>query len=338
MAGIFDADKSDVIRVTEVGETIITAQSLDVPFTRLAPRGAAPQQMLASYPAQVYDPQAFGGVADGADQTTFAHTNRLAIQATGMWLRTAGWLVSKIANLTRAAGVGVGKEVAKQRMDDGLKLGQMIERALLSNMDCVIGAGQTPYQLRGLLQWLLATAQGVLPVNASLRPAAAANFSAALSTLTPTAFRAILRAMYTQKMGPVDVTNFCGIALKSRMSMWAERDTDVASETMIRGYNLDASDRTFESIVDVFKFDEGMVRNVLSNYLACDPTTGLNTDESTRSGALVDLDMYELCWLQKPQDNELPDLGGGRRGMHDAVLMAKMLNPLGQGRIFSAAD
>jgi hypothetical protein len=338
MSGIYDADKVSALRVLEVGETIITAQSEKVPFTRLVPRGSAPKQFLATYPNEVLPRRSFQGTADGTDQTGFSKTNRLAIQANAMWLRTDGVMASKKAQLTATAGVGVKKEFARQKMRDGVILSQMIERQLLSTMDIVLEAGATPDQSRGLLAWLIASLQSTLPVNAQLMPSSAMVHTGTLAALTPAVFEGLLRAMALQKMGPVDLQNFCGIALKSKMSKWTQHDTDVTGETAIQRYNLNASEKKFMQLCDTFEFDAGTVTNILSMFLACEPTTGENTDYSTRSGAIVDLDMFELCWLQAPQWYDLPDLGGGPRGMHDAVFMLKGLNMMGQGAIYTQSD
>ncbi len=338
MAGIYDADKTSALRILEVGETIITAESLNVPFTRLVPRGDAPKQFLATYPSQVFPRRAFQGQVDGTDQTTFTHTNRLPVQANAMWLRTEGVMASKKAQLTASAGVPVRKEYAKQKADDGIILAQMIERQLLSSADIQLESGATPDQSRGVFAWLISSLQSVLPVNAALMPTSAQIHTTALSALSPAAFETMLQAMAVQKNGPVDLQNFCGLKLKSRMSKWAQHDTDVSGETAIQRYNLDANEKMFMTIVDTFKFDAGVVQNILSMYLLCDPATGQATDYSQRSGAIVDLDMFELCWLQAPQWYDLPDLGGGPRGMHDAVYMLKGLNMLGQGAVYSSTD
>ena len=89
--------------------------------------------------------------------------------------------------------------------------------------------------------------------------------------------------MATEKKSPVDLENICGIKLKSKMSSWMAHDADVANETVTRQYNLDASERAFEQIVDFFRFDSGTVRNVVSWYLLCDSTDGSSTASTTRS-------------------------------------------------------
>lgn len=336
MPGLYEQNKVDALRITEVGNTITVAEALDTPFSALVPKGSAPMQMIASYPAQVYPRRGFDGLPDGTDHTSgFSSTNRIAIQATGMWLRSDGYIVGKIANLTATGGVPKNREVAKQKADDGIIFNQMRERQLLSSMDIRLGTAVDGYRSRGVPAWLIASLQSVLPVNASLMPTSDSLYTGAIADLTPVAFESRLRAMYTQKRAPVNLTNFCGIALKSRMSKWTQKDTDVSGETLAVRYNQDVDAKEFAQIVDTFAFDAGTVRNVLSAYLLCDPATGEDTEYTSRSGVLVDLDMWELRELQKTQLNEYPNLGGGERGDHDGVYMLAMLNGLGQGAIYT---
>jgi hypothetical protein len=338
MAGLYEQNKVAALRITEVGNTISVAESLAVPFQALLPTGPAPMQMIASYPAQVYPRRGFDGLPDGTDHTTgFNSTNQVAIQATGMWLRSDGYIVGKIANLTATGGIPRKAMVGKQKKDDGIIFAQMRERQLLSTMDIRLGTAVDGYRSRGAVAWLIASLQSVLPVDATVMPTSSSIYTGAIADLTPTAFETVLRAMYAQKRAPVDVTNFCGIALKSRMSKWTQKDTDVSGETLAVRYNQDVDAKAFAQIVDTFAFDAGMVRNVLSAYLACDAATGEDSAYTPRSGLLVDLDMWELRELQGTQLNEYPNLGGGERGDHDAVYMLALLNGLGQGAIYPAS-
>jgi len=331
MAALFE--RNQVLKFQEVGDLIFIAESVTVPFGRMIKRSDKPVQSLSEWPGQKYPTRGFGGTMDGTDQTTYSHTTREKMEGYIMLQRTEGWQATKLANLTRTAGVK-RSEMAKQMADDAIILAQQMERQFLSNMDTQGEAAPAdPYQSRAVFSWLQSTAQTEKPVPANLRPATSSHYTGTLATFTPASMEALLESMATEKKAPVDVENICGIKLKTRMSKWGQHDTDVSGETAIQRYNLDASEKEFIQIVDFFRFDAGVVRNLLSWYLLCGSSDGANSASTTRSGALIDRNMWELAYMQAPTHFEQEDKGGGPRGFHDAVYILKCLNPLGQGDI-----
>jgi hypothetical protein len=325
------------LKIAELGDSIFIAESTKTPFSRLLKRGKTPNQMLAQWPVQKYPSRAFGGAVDGFDIDEFASTTRGTMEAYGMWMITEGWLVSKLANLTNAAGVG-RDEKGKQAKDDALILARMIEQQLLSTMDTQLESKPaTAYQSRGAFSWLSPTAQSTKPVPADYRPATACTYTDALASFLPANMETMLNAMATAKRGPVDLTGIVGISLKAQMSTWAQRDAAVSSSVAaVQSYNLNASEKKFMKVVDFFVFDAGEVRTIPSWFLANDATTGEATSYSPNSGLFVDLSMWELCFFQSPTGWMEPAKSGGPRGYHDAVYILKCMNPLGQGYVYTA--
>jgi hypothetical protein len=327
---MYEADQ--VLKVADVGDTIFIAQSEKVPFSRLLKRGKKPSQMLSQWPVQVYPDRAFAGTLDGTDIASFEHTNREQIEAYGMWMRTAGWMVSRLANLTQTHGVK-GKKASKQAEDDGLILAQMIEKQLLSADDTQAEAApSTPYRSRGAFSWLANTAQSVLPVPVNYRPASACIYSSAIASFLPSSMEAMLEAAATAKKGPVDLTGYVGIKLKAQMATWAQRDPDAEADeaSALVQYNIDVKEKRLIQVVDFFEFEAGKVRTFPSWYLYCTNTTGAVSDYSTRSGIFVDMSMWELCFLDEPAAYLEPPKSGGPRGYHDAIYILRCKNPLGQ--------
>lgn len=337
MAGMYETtQRSSGMVIQEIGDAIFIAESTQNPVSRLLKRGRKPVQMLSEWPAQVYPDRAFEGTLDGTDISTFNHTERDKLSGYGMLLRTAGWMSTKLANLTQTAGVK--QEKAKQMADDGILLARMIERQILSNDDTRAESGGDAYRSRGMHLWLDDGAQGVLPVPASYRPATACLYESTLNAYKPSDVEVQLNAMATAKLAPVDLLLIAGLKLKARMSKWAQHDTDVSGETLAQTWNLNASEKAFMQIVDSFTFDAGRFKSILSFHQLCTAATGAATTSTPRSGLFVDLDMWELNFLQAPTHYELQDEGGGPRGFHDAVYILKCLNPLGQGRVNVSAD
>ena len=325
----------------ELGDEIFNVESHQTPFLRLLPKGSRPNQMLAEWPVQEYPRRGFRGTIDGYDVDQYNKTTREKFSAYGQWLMET-WMVSKLANVTVAAGVQ-RNERAKQAADAALLLNKKLERLYLSNQDTAAEGGNQPYEARGALKWLSATAQDVLPVPAAFRPPSACVHTSALSALTPAAFEAMLEAASRKKLAPVDLTGIVGIKLKSRMSKWGQKVTvntadDSAVETAIQSYNLNAADKRLIQIVDFFEFDAGTVKNILSYYLACDPDTGADTEHTSRSGIFVEMGMWEKRFLQGVESVVEPTKSGGPRGYHDVITHLCAKNTLGQCMVLTDSD
>ena len=327
MPALYERDQQ--IKLQEVGDTIYIAESTKVPFTRLMRRGGKPKQMLAEWPVQIYDDESFEGTMDGTDISSFGSTNRDKVEAYGMWLMTPGWMATRLANLFATAGVP--NEKAKQAADDGIKLAMMHEKQLLSDVDTQAESPPaTFYRSRGVFSWLQNSAQDTKPVPASYRPSTDCAYTGALGSFMPADLEAMLEAAATAKRAPVDLTGYVGIKLKRQMSTWAQKVTDTADIIEIARTMQNASDKKLIQKVDFFEFDAGTVTNFLSWYLLCTEGTGATTDYTTRSGAFLDMTMWELNFADAPAAYVLPPQSGGPRGYHDTVFLARCLNPLGQ--------
>lgn len=330
MPGMYESDQP--LKVAELGDTIFIAESEKTPFSRMLRRASrVPNQMLAQWPAQNYPDRAFGGTVDGTDLDTFENTTRGTIQAYGQWMLTEGWMVSKLANVTRAAGVG-RNERGKQAADDALILARMIEKQLLSADDTQLEAKPaTAYQSRGVFSWLATSAQSTLPVPADFRPSSSCVYSSALASFKPSNMVTMLEAASDAKKGPVDLMGYVGIKLKRQMTTWSEKDTAVSSSIQnLQAFNIDQREKRLIQVVDFFEFDAGMVRTIPSWFLYCTQATGAASDYTSRSGVFLDLKMWEIGFFQQPSSWIEPPKSGGPRGYHDAIYILKCLNPLGQ--------
>lgn len=330
MAGIYERDLADRLKVADVGDKIYVAQGEVVPFSRLLKRGKKPTELTVAWPAQRWDDVGFDGLLDGSDMAEFSHSNRDMIEGCVMWLGTNGWMVSRLAGLTKSHGVA-GGEMAKQASDDGLKLARMQEKQLLSDMECSVESGAVPWRSRGVMKWLSATAQAFKPVPEKYRPAAGCVYEGALASFGSSNMETMLEAAATQKEGPVDLEGFCGIKLKSQMSSWAQRHVeDVNTAQALVRYNVNQNEKKLMKVVDFFVFDSGRVKTFPTWFLMHDPVTGLPTAYTPRSGAFLDLRMWELRFMDNPAAYVEPAKRGGPRGYHDAVYTLVCHNPTGQ--------
>lgn len=328
MAGIFERD--GVLKLQEVGETIFIADLLKTPVTAMLPTGKKPVAMLNEWPVQNYSRRGFAGTMDGTDKSTFDHTNRDSFEAYPMWMLSAGWMVSKLAELVETAGVK--NERAKQIADDALLFAMQIEQQILSNMETQREEGaDKPYQSRGMFRWLQSAAQEVRPVPAAYRLPAACEYTGAVGSYTPTAMQAQLNAASAQIRGQVNLLMIAGLNLKAQMSSWPQKVTGLeTTDAVTVNYNADLKDKRFMQLCDVFEFEAGKVTAMLSHNLLTDATTGANSASTLNSGIGVDLKMWQKCWYEKPTAYVEPQKSGGPRGYHSAVFILKCLNTMGQ--------
>ncbi len=332
MAGMYET--SVPMKLLELGDTIFIAESEKTPFSRLVKRGRKPIEMLSEWPCQKHVDRAFTGTLDGTDISSFESTTREKLSGYAMLLRTAGWQVTRLAQLIRAAGVK--SEKAKQAADDSLGLARMMEKQLLGTDDTRAESGGNAYRSRGAFSWLSDSEQGVLPVPSNFRPATACHYTGTLANFAASSMETMLEAMATAKKGPVDLAGYVGLKLKVQMSGWAQRHVeDINTAQALTRYNLDAAEKKIMRIVDWFEFDAGTVHTFAHWYLAHTEATGAATDYSPRSGLFLDMDMWELNFLQQPTAWQVQDDGGGPRGYHDVVYILKCLNPLGQGYVYT---
>ncbi len=336
MAAIYEADHVDLLRVQTLGDTIYIAQSTKTPFARMLRRGPKPNGAIITETVQRYGDHALEGTADGTDKTTYDHTNRESVSAYWMLLRTPGWMATLMANETRTAGVKEG-EAAKQKADDDLHLARMHERQLLTSVDLrKEGNGET-WRSRGLFGWLDPSAQAVDPVPAIARPRADACYSGALSGVTPDVFESRLSAAADYVGESMDWFGLVGLRLKRRMSMWgAVQPTDSGGTEIMQGFEV--KDKRLSQVLDVFQFDAGTVRAMTSYSLLRDESTGAATAFSTRSGAFVDMKMFELRFAIPPRSKQNPDLGGGPRGYAETMYTLIGLNMSGMSRFLIEND
>jgi hypothetical protein len=87
--------------------------------------------------------------------------------------------------------------------------------------------------------------------------------------------------------------------------------------------------------IQSFTGDFGTYDLILSRWLNYNNTTKV---ADARRGYALDSDMLSLDFNQPWRFQELPDLGGGRRGLIDVIMMLCVKNPLGLAKFAATAD
>lgn len=337
MPGIYETQLPNGLRKQTLGEEIYAVEAFDTPFLSLVPTGDKPNGMMYTWPAQKYPRRGFGGVMDGYDVDQYDSTMRDPIEGICQWLMES-WKNSKLSQLSKTAGVS--NEQARQAADALLIFKKKMHRLFLSTQDLAVETGASqPYQTRGALAWLVAALQSFKPVDSKYMPSSGCVFTGNLSDLTPRAFEAMLETASVDRLGAVDLTGYCGIKVKSRMSEWPQKAIGLdTGEAALSRYNMEMKDKRLINCVDRFEFDAGKVETIPVWDLACDPVTGEDTAYTARSAMFVEPSMWEKRFLQPIESVVEPPKSGGPRGYHDAVVSLSCKNGAGQLAVYTNED
>lgn len=332
MAGLFEVDQ--VGQRQEISDAVFNIRADETPFTSMVPKDPKPHQKIATWQGENYRDGAIEGVMDGADVTSYNNQPRFLMTGVAQKFREP-WFVSDFADMTDVAGLPQG-EKGHQKLSAAKVLKFALEGRFLSKEEASVDNGVAiPNETRGVLQWLISTAQTLYPTPVALRPGADTIYSGALSGLTETGFEGLLAAAYIAKKGLLKLDGFVGITLKRKMDNWTARDPEATTTNVpVRQFNQDATKKQMIKVVDFMEFSTGTVRMHPSTFIYKD-TAGADTAYTHRSGVFLDMMMWALGFLgnRRPRMVELPDLGGGPRGFSDAIAVLKCRNPLGQVKV-----
>lgn len=325
-------DRNSALLVADLGMTIFHSKERKIVLTRMLPKGPRVFQRVSTWPLRKRGDVKPTAVTDTADKTTYG--GRSLYDASGVLQRTwsEGWHVGTVAEIERVAGIK--DNVQDEIKEDSLDLAVGIETLLGMEQECVKSAVSTDAdKTRSMPTWLQTAAHSVYDVNEAFRPVTASHYSGTLAEYHPEDLEAQLVAMADQRGASMDLVMLAGLLLHGRVSKWPQHvsETDGSrAQTFSFQSNIE---RKIEMLVTELTFPSGKVRVVGTNYLYRDPANGEATAKTSRSGLLVNPSDWSLRWAKEPRMWENPNLGGGRRGFSDAILMLECKMPCGQGKI-----
>jgi hypothetical protein len=241
--------------------------------------------------------------------------------------------VSKIVALTEVAGVGTGQEFAKGMIKAVTQLKRSVESVLCGDQDSQADTGTVPYMTRGLGAWFQSTATTDLPVPAAYLTPAASIDATAMASLTPAIINGVMESQYNQTGQERTRPFLVGSTLKKTITNMAGYQPTVGSETgLLRTES--GSETTYVRNILSFTGDFGKYEMHLSNFLGVDPVTLVN---NKWRGYPLDIDMHELRFFLPWNKDELPNEGGGRRGLVECIFGQMVKNPLGGAKFAASA-
>lgn len=296
-------------------------------FKTMVKKGTAPMNTLGEWPLDDFDDVNTSGVVDDKDETEFedAFSNYGLLKTYLQVLRRkpkVGNLQQKVAN---PAGIGRKKSMAKAIAKKLIELGRDIEATCLSDNEAQEGVNTTtPYMTRGLLKWT-DQEHTVLPIPEQFRtPAAAVYSGGALAAFAESDITNMLKARWDEVGEPANFVLATGSSLRTQIatfSIYAPTETDFE---VVRRFNSNKAD-TLTRKVSVVDTEFGMVtlRNSSFINVGGDP----KSVASKRQGIGFDSGSIQLRFAENPSFEPLPDLGGGPRGLIEAIIQLRPSNP-----------
>lgn len=306
----------------DLADLIAVVEPEKYPLSSMLAKGPKPGATYVEWQVDNLDDPRFGGIVEGSDVSSF--TNKAADRGRiGNYVEQIrrDWMVSKLQELVITAGVP--SEAARSKAKCLSEVKRDIESVIGSDQDRA--AGPT-HRLRGLGDWI--DSAGPSDVPAAYRTPAASIDATAIASLTEAAFNAVLRSVAEQG-GAEQLDLPCGTALKDRIAGFT-RDEGTTTAKAYQVHEM-ATSRTITFDVTIYKGPFNTINIIPDLYLG--RTSGAALADAGRArGYVIDRSLVDICFLQRPGQQELEDQGGGRRGYIDTILTMRAKNPLGLGK------
>ncbi len=299
------------------------------PFASMLPAEKKLVSMKSEVTVKAYTRKGHSGVHDLEDASSF-NTNlgdTLATYAQKEWYNVG---VSDLTDATESATAKVMEELGVQIDEAYVILKQAIEaRALSDGESAVEDKTTTPYRTRGFMKWASATAQTHEPVPAAYRPAAAQIYSGTLANFTEAQLGLMVQALFKSTRGQAqELDAFLGIELKGKFSEFTRTQPVATGYEGTRRYQA-GDEKVICNVVERVVLDGATIDLHATPNLLLDANTGADTAGTHKSGLVVDFNMLSLGYVRSPNHKMLPELGGGKKAIVDAIFQLRCKNPLG---------
>lgn len=299
------------------------------PFASMLPAEKQLTSMKSEVTVKKYQRKGHAGVHDATDATDF-NTNlgdTLACYAQKEWYNVG---VSDLTDATESGTAKVMEELGIQIDEAYVTLKQAIEaRALSDGESAVEDKSTTPYRTRGFMKWAQATAQSHDAVPAAYRPAAAQIYAGTLAAFSEDELAAMVKALYKSTRGQAqELDAFLGIELKAKFSEFTRTQPVATGYEGTRRYQA-ADEKVITNVVERVVMDGATLDLHATPNLLLDQDTGADSAGTHMSGLVVDFNMLSLGYVRPPNHKLLPELGGGKKAIVDAIFQLRCKNPLG---------
>jgi len=310
----------------DLADRIYNIDAKDTPILSAVPKGQELVNVSFDWQVDSYASPDTAGVVDGTDvsSTEDAAENRARLKGYCQHIRRTP-KVSNMTEIQNVAGQGKGKEFAAAVLKKTVELKRAVECVLGSDQVSQEDNGTVAWQTRGLGNWILATAQSHEPVPTAFLTPSASIDTTAMASFTTATLNAVLESQYGVVGSAKSHMLVVGSTLKKTITTAVGYQVPRGSDTAILRSNR-GDEGAWEDNIQSFTGDFGTYDIVLSNWLNFNNTTKA---VDARRGYALDMDMLELRMNKPWKSSELPDLGGGRRGIVEVIFGLAVKNPKG---------
>ena len=275
-------------------------------------------------------PVSFGGVLEGQDVLAFSNqaVNRARLGNYVQQFREQ-WMVSRLQEASDVAGIS--SEVANAKMKAMREIKRDSEACIGSDNGRQQEAPPSPYKCRALGKWISTSPGSDVP--AAFRTPSANIDTTATGSLSESAFNDVFQSIFQQVGGRRSYTLFAGPSLKRAISKFQRAEgSSGTTKTYMVTQNADEHQIDLDVTMYVGDFHTVTIVPDLFNGIldGADPST--TTSQQKARGYVIDPELVGIGYMLGIESNELPDLGGGRRGFILAALTLMVKNPLGLGK------
>ncbi len=312
MAGL--TERNQTLKREDLSDLLTEVDRKATPFLSMARSGSAPRNSLVEWGLDAYPAVRTTPVVDDADVSAYEDMSNRAKAQNYVQIFQRAPKVSRLANLTSdVAGVGYKQEMARSIAKSLVMVKRDMESTFLGNNDAQADNGVVGYGSKAANIIISTTGGSTLQIPSGFRtPSGSINESQTSSNLVEEHVRDVLKSIWDQTgENNKAYAGICGSTFKNTVSEFTIARVTSGTVTQV---NRSAENSTLTSGVDVLDTDFGTVTLHLDSFLRSDSATA-----GPLSCYIFNMDNIEIKYASQPSFRELPDLGGGPRGLVESV-------------------
>ena len=317
-----------------------TVEPTETPLYSTLSQSEAPKATLNEWLVDSLADPEIGGTIDGVDLTISDAANLIDSRARlGNRVQTIRdiFSVSRQAEMIDVAPGGQGGLFNASKAKSLIQLKRSIETAIASGNDQAAGTSSAGATLCGLGIWSDPSATGnTFDTSAKQAFRAVSGSRVSLGSLTESAFRGLLQAVYTASGAKGSYKLYAGPAVMNAITDYTRA---AVTNNPVYSFTQDVSGKTLVGSVLHYVSDWGSIDIIPDLFLGRvnGSASGTDTVEGTvntdRAYLIPDDDTVSLKFLEGISGVDLPDNGAGKRAFTEAMLTLRVGNPRALGSI-----
>jgi hypothetical protein len=317
-----------------------TVEPTETPLYSTLSQSEAPKATLNEWLVDSLADPEIGGTIDGVDLTISDAANLIDSRARlGNRVQTIRdiFSVSRQAEMIDVAPGGQGGLFNASKAKSLIQLKRSIETAIASGNDQAAGTSSAGATLCGLGTWSNPSATGnTFDTSAKQAFRAVSGSRVSLGSLTESAFRGLLQAVYTASGAKGSYKLYAGPAVMNAITDYTRA---AVTNNPVYSFTQDVSGKTLVNSVLHYVSDFGSIDIIPDLFLgrvngsASSPDTAEGTVNTDRAYLIPDDDTVSLKFLEGISVVDLPDNGAGKRAFTEAMLTLRVGNPRALGSI-----